>query len=175
MERYAIIGGPCSGKSTLIAQLKEKGHPVLEEIARKVLSERKDRRLDEEEQITRQKLIFLNQLKEESRLRSSYAFLDRGILDSLAYQNYLLGEVFPDNFQEAKKIPRYKEIFLLDRLPFENDGLRVESGDDEAQRIHECIVNEYRSFGYRPVPVPVMSSISERADFILNYTGRKND
>ena len=58
-------------------------------------------------------------------------------------------------------------------LPFEDDGLRVESGSQEAQEIHEMIISAYKETGYPLIYVPVGSgpkeqAIKQRADYVLD-------
>ena len=57
-------------------------------------------------------------------------------------------------------------VFLLDRFPLKNDGVRVESSDADAQRIHDMIGNTYSSHGYSPIRVPIMP-VEKRVEYIL--------
>ncbi|MFA5258833.1 MAG: ATP-binding protein [Candidatus Pacearchaeota archaeon] len=171
-KKYVLTGGPCCGKTTLINELANAGYFVLGEVARGVIEQRKDMPLDYQEHFTRQTLIFDCQVKLEEKISGDFAFLDRGIFDNFAYQMHLLGKVIPSQIELAKNHPRYDKVFVLERLPFENDGLRIEKGDDEAQKLHDLIFQQYESFGYHPISIPVMS-IQDRVDFILNHVGGK--
>ena len=63
---------------------------------------------------------------------------------------------------------RYDLVFLLDRLPFEKDGLRIEKDDLEAGKIHNLIWRTYEDYRYLINRVPICSSIGRRTDFVLD-------
>jgi len=85
----------------------------------------------------------------------------------------------PDFMYDAQLRGRYNHVFVLDRLPFVDDGLRIESGDEEAGEIHDKIVGVYEEFGYDVVRVPIFDGrdlsegVGKRADYILEKL--KND
>jgi predicted ATPase len=60
---------------------------------------------------------------------------------------------------------RYASVFILDQLPLELDGARI---DDEAYTVllDEWLVRDYSALGYRLVRVPVLSP-QERLAFVL--------
>ena len=162
-KRYVITGGPCSGKSTLVDAIKERGFLTVDETAREFLKENPG--------IRGRDLVmgvFRRQIEEESALERypNEVFLDRGLVDVAAYSRFWLGEV-PREIQEAGLSCRYQKVFALDRLPFVSDGIRVEKNDAEAERIHRLIIQTYKEHGYEPLGVPVMS-LRERADFVIN-------
>lgn len=168
--KYVITGGPSCGKTTLINELKQRGFPVLEEIARQVLEERKHIPTTPEEWETRQHIILTRQIEQESKINQT-TFLDRGICDIVAYSNHFLGYI-PEAVKNTPLSDRYSKIFVLDMLPFEHDGLRVESGAEEAQEIHEKISLAYQEYNYQIINVPIFpepkeSAIKQRADYIL--------
>ena len=140
----------------------------MHEIARQVLGERKDIPLSRDEWKVRQQIIYKRQIEGEKQYTGTL-FLDRGSIDAVAYSRHLLGYV-PFNEQS----PDYHLVCNLERLPFENDGLRVESGDEEAQIIHNKIMETYVEYGYSLLYLPVFDaptleeSISKRADHLLS-------
>ena len=179
LKKWVLTGGPCSGKTTLINELKQRGFITLDEIARKVFEERKGFALDATEMAERQRRILERQLDAERGLEGKYdytdehndvvhdAFLDRGLVDCVAYAHTAFGFV-PDDFYKVPLRMRYGGIFVLERFPFVNDGIRAEKDDAEAQKLHDSIINCYCAYGYRPVIVPRMGA-AERADFILEH------
>lgn len=160
MRRYVITGGPCCGKSSLIDLFESKGLSTLSETAREVLENKGNESYHE-----MQLKLFTKQLEKEEPNGDGRVFLDRSAVDSIAYCNLYLGYI-PQEIQDFNLRNRYDRVFIPDRLPFKPDSERVESGDEEAQRIHEEIHRVYKSFGYDPIPIPVIS-IKERGEFIL--------
>ncbi|MDH3353268.1 MAG: ATP-binding protein [Nanoarchaeota archaeon] len=165
-RKIVLIGGPSSGKSTLIGELGKRGYNVMNEVAREVIGERAHIEATPDEITTRQGLIYVRQVEAEKC--AGLIFLDRGVLDIVAYSNHLLGYT---PFEVVD--PKYDRICSLERLPFVDDGLRVESGDEEAQMIHEKILDVYREYNYSLLSIPVIKSgsleesVSKRADYLL--------
>jgi predicted ATPase len=62
---------------------------------------------------------------------------------------------------------QYRAVFIFDRLPLKKDGVRTED-EALAAQIDAGLEADYRSVGYRPVRVPVLS-IEKRTDFVLEY------
>jgi predicted ATPase len=60
---------------------------------------------------------------------------------------------------------RYASVFLLDRLPFLQNGARIED-DVIAVLLDEWLARDYSAFGYCVVRVPVLSP-QERLAFVL--------
>lgn len=167
-RKIVLIGGPSSGKTTLIKELEKRGYNVIHEVARSVIEKRLHIPAIRPEIEIRQRLIYEKQLQEEEGC-SGLTFLDRGTLDGISYSEHLLGHV-PFEVSASD----YQMIFNLERLPFVDDGLRVESGDEEAQILHEKILKIYREHGYELVYVPVFDastmeeSVSRRVEYILS-------
>ena len=94
-EIVVLIGGPSSGKTTLIEALKEKGHTCYPEVSREVIREAQEQGI---EQLFLEKPLLFSELLLEGRKRqfkealneeASIVFLDRGIPDVLAYMHYI--------------------------------------------------------------------------------------
>ena len=90
-------------------------------------------------------------------------FLDRGIPDALTFYRYIGLDpnlILPDCFQH-----RYASIFLLNRLPYQKDGVRA--GDDAvADYFESWTLKDYIALGYNVVRVPVLPP-EGRLAFIL--------
>lgn len=167
-KKYVLTGGACSGKTTLLHELKKMGFNVLEEVGREVLKERKNFPLTLQERILREEIIFQKRLEREKEFeqKNSILFLDRGLVDSIAYSNHHLGFV-PKQILDYDLRNRYDLVFILERMPFKQDGLREEKDDIEAEEVHNKIIKVYQSIEYSPIFVPIIS-VEKRADFILN-------
>jgi predicted ATPase len=160
--RVVLAGGPCCGKSTTINELKQRGYNTLEETARIVIEEgifHPSRGAGEfQEEILRRQILKEEQIKETT-------FLDRSALEGMAYSLLIMNKI-PKAFFNYNFHNKYDLVFLLDRFPLKTDGVRVESSDEEAQKIHNMISQTYLLYGYNPIRVPIMP-IRERADYIL--------
>ena len=164
--KCVLTGGPSCGKTSVIDFLRSMKYSVLDEAAREVLDSCREGSYEEKEIE-----IFERQLRREEEFEGGLVFLDRGVVDVLAYSNIYLGYL-PERFRDFDFSGRYDGVFVLERLPFVDDGVRVEKGDEEAQRIHEEIIRVYKGEGYEPITVPLMS-IGERAEFILKHVKNK--
>lgn len=166
VKKIVLTGGPCSGKTTTIKELENRGFPVIHEAARKVISKNKNLPL-----IEFQRKVFEIQLEQEKSKSDEIVFLDRGILDGVAYLRIGLRYIpqFLDSYDFRNK---YDHVFLLERFPLVLDGERLESNDNEAENIHNHIFQAYSDYGYSPIRVPRMS-IEERINFILNNISLK--
>ena len=91
MKRYALAGGPSSGKTTLIEALRDAGFSVADEVARAVIQDGFTGD-SPKEVIARQKEILTRQLKLEASVAED-TFFDRGSVDGLAYCQHHLGRI----------------------------------------------------------------------------------
>jgi predicted ATPase len=165
---HVITGASCSGKSTLIDQLADKGFQTFPEAARQYFERElaKGRTIDEirEDLTTLTCQVYDLWVKLNSGLRTTeITFLDRGLPDALAFYRFAglnPNEILPDCFQY-----RYASVFMLNRLPYQRDGVRA--GDDEtAAYIEAWMLRDYSALGYNVVRVPVLSP-EERLAFVL--------
>ncbi len=170
MKKIVLTGGPCSGKTTTIQKLNKLGFLVINEIATEVILERQNIPLSKEEFLKRQDLIFERQLfkeKEYQKGNNSILFLDRGLIDGLAYTIFYAGEEAIKKYDFDFNKKRYDLIFSLEQLPFAKEGFRIEDSEEEARRIHRDILNLYEKYGYELIFVPKMT-VEERVGFILD-------
>ncbi len=178
-EIYVISGGPSTGKTETIKEIRRRGYKVLQEAARKVVATDKRFIRKSIKQINIkdfQNAIFdfqLKQIKDLKKLKhTKHVFSDRGIGDTLAYYIVHNLKLPREKFDIAKKL-RYKKIFILDSLDFyKQDTLRKET-KKEQELIHDSIIKMYKRLGYKPVFVPFMG-VKERADFILSRVKNLN-
>jgi len=170
-EWIVITGAPSSGKTSVINDLKARGYDVQDEVAREYIEacisrglSMQDIRADGGMDLQRQ-ILRLKTAREAVLSPKETVFLDRGIPDSMTY--FRLAGLDVGAAREAAAYFLYDAVFLFDRLPVVNDGVRIE---DEvlASEIDQMLMRDYRSLGYDPVRVPVMP-IAKRTDFILNF------
>jgi len=165
---HVITGASCSGKTTLIDLLADKGFQTFPEVGRQYFKREfaKGRTIDEirvdRPTLTRQ--IYDLWIKLLRGLQAAeVTFLDRGIPDGLTFFRTAgmdPNEILPDCFKH-----RFASVFLLDRLPYQQDEVRA--GDDETATFFESwTLRDYVALGYNVVNVPVMPP-EERLAFIL--------
>lgn len=103
-------------------------------------------------------------LRVEQGLRADdVLFLDRALPDALAFcraNGLNPNEILADCFHH-----RYASVFLLDRLPIKQDGVRFHD-DLTADLIDEWHARDYSALGYDVVRVPVLAP-EERLAFVL--------
>lgn len=178
LNLYVISGGPSTGKTATIQDIKERGYKVLPEAARIVsLTDKRFigktiKEINANQLSQFQKAIFDFQKEELSKLNGEKPiFLDRGLGDTLTYYRVNNLKIPEDELEYAKKV-RYTRIFILDFLDFyKKDELRTES-KEEQEKIQKEIIKMYKELGYKSIIVPFMS-IKERTDFILKKIKKK--
>jgi len=171
IKKYVITGGPCTGKTTTINNLKKQGFFIFEESARKVLKTKfKDKHSKEIDRDFFQRKIFELQEEHFNKANNSnkqIVFFDRGVGDTLAYYLFSKLKIPKDLLEKAKK-QRYTKIFFLEPLNFyEKDDIRQES-KKEQKKISEAIIKSYSQLGYDIIKVPIMS-INKRIEFIKGF------
>ena len=173
-EIVVLIGGPSSGKTTLIEALKDKGHTCYPEISREVIREAQEQGI---EQLFLEKPLLFSELLLEGRKKqfnealketSDIVFLDRGIPDVLAYMHYI-GDSYPAFFDKACHDHKYTSIFVLPHWKeiYISDAERYENYE-QAVLIHEHLVETYKKYGYTIIEVP-KDSVENRVDFIMKH------
>ncbi|MGB5420364.1 AAA family ATPase [Algibacter sp.] len=174
-KKIVITGGPGTGKSTLVNELINRGHICLEEISRQVILDAKKEGID---QLFLTNPLLFSELLLKGRQQQFFeadiyenktVFFDRGVPDVLAYMDFI-GDAIPENFLDCCKNITYNLVFIL--KPWEaiytSDNERYETFD-QAEKIHDHLVNTYKSHNYKLIDVP-FGTVNERADFILKMS-----
>jgi predicted ATPase len=164
---HVITGAISCGKTTLINMLADKGFQILPETSRQYIEREvaKGRTLDDifSSQADERAMTDMQQSAEFGLQATDVVFLDHALPSYLWFWR-LIGlnpnELLPDCFHH-----RYASVFILDQLPLELDGARIE---DEAYTtlLDEWLVRDYSALGYHVERVPVLSR-QERLEFVL--------
>lgn len=172
IKKIVITGGPGTGKTSIINELKKRGHICLEEISRQVTLNARKEGIDQ--LFLTQPLLFSKlllegrekQFKEADSSSKEFVFIDRGLPDVLAYMDYI-GDDYPDRFVESCQTHVYDLVFILEPWQeiFVSDTERYENFD-QAVKIHHHLFNTYERFEYKLQDVP-FDTIENRANFIL--------
>ncbi len=172
-KKIVLVGGPGTGKSSVLNELSKRGFMCMEEISREVTLNAKKEGID---QLFLEKPILFSELLLEGRLQQytnannideSIIFFDRGIPDVEAYLKFSNTEI-PKIFSENSQKHKYNQIFYFHPWSeiYKPDNERYETFEQSTE-INQYLINTYKSYGYQLIDVP-FGTIPERVDFILN-------
>ncbi|PJJ06914.1 putative ATPase [Flavobacterium sp. 1] len=172
-EIIVIIGGPGTGKSSIINGLVAKGYCCYPEISREVTLEAQKRGIEQlflEDPLLFSQMLLDGRIKQYNNAQNEphqWVFIDRGIPDVVAYLDYI-GDDYPNHFIDACKENAYTKIFILPPWEeiYESDSERYENFD-QAKTIYKHLTKTYTNYGYDLIEVP-KDSIDNRILFILD-------
>lgn len=162
-----LTGCSGSGKSATLVRIAELGYTTIPEVARQLMlaaSEISNGILPWKDLEQFQAMVFHQQLVLEQPVCNTLVFMDRGLIDVLAYSRAM--EVPELTLSRSMNLcDRYMAVFILDPLP----GITTprELGVP-SQLIQSALHDTYVEFGYHLRRVPVMP-LEERAQFILDH------
>ncbi len=164
---HVITGAASSGKTTLIDILANRGFKTAHETARKYINQElaAGRTLEEifghhdtEMRIEEMQLGIEHELN-----ANDVVFLDRALPDSITFRR--LAGLDPNEILQKCFHHRYASVFILERLPFQLNGARIEA-DTYTVLLDEWLARDYAALGYEVVRVPVLSA-EDRITFML--------
>ncbi len=173
-RKIVITGGPSTGKSTVINELKNRAFTCFDEVSRDIIKEAQQEGIEQlflaDPFLFSRKLIEgrLKQYHEADKIDKPLIFFDRGIPDVNAYLRYIKQDI-PEEFEKiTKEHPYDRLVFIMP--PWEDiyttDAERYESFN-QAQLIHNKLVNYYKELGYYLIFVP-FGPVEKRVDYILD-------
>lgn len=172
-KKIVLIGGPGTGKSSVIAELNKRGYSCKPEISREIILDAQKKGIDQlflTDPILFSRLLLKGRIKqftEANQSNAKFIFFDRGIPDISAYLDFSK-TTYPKEFKVKNKTYIYDFIFHFKpwKAIYKNDNERYESFE-EANTIDQFLLKTYKDLGYPIITVP-FDTISKRADFILN-------
>ncbi|AYM58123.1 AAA family ATPase [Agrobacterium fabrum] len=174
MNRFIILSG-CSGggKSTLLAELAQRGLATVEEPGRRIVIEETRNGGTALPWIDMQAFArrAIAMALEDRRVtpKEGLVFFDRGLIDAASALHHISGDRFINTLRDTH---RYNSlVFLTPPWPeiYRSDDER-KHGFDAAVEEYERLVQDYEGLGYDIVVLP-KSAVAERADLILTRIG----
>ena len=172
-QKIVLIGGPGTGKSSIINELISRGFYCKQEISREVTLEAQKKGIDQ--LFLTDPLLFSNLLLEgrekqfldTNNSKEEIIFFDRGIPDVHAYLEFYNTE-YPAYFIEKSNAYLYTKVFMLPPWKdiYTSDNERYENFN-QATKIHHHLKKTYQNIGYKICNVP-FGTIQERTNYILN-------
>lgn len=172
-KKILLIGGPGTGKTSVLNELIKQKYFCLPEVSREVILEAKQKGID---QLFLTNPLLFSELLLEGREKqylnavdsnSKIVFFDRGIPDVHAYMDYFKTD-YPTTFVEKSKQYKYNKVFHFSpwKEIHTTDNERYETFE-ETKTIDTFLVKTYLNLGYKIINVP-FGNIKERTNFILN-------
>jgi predicted ATPase len=168
---YVLTGGPSSGKTTLLEELRRRGYNTVQESSRQYIEDRLAQGYSLKEIRNDEKKFQEEVLKKMHALhktldKNAVTFFDRGYHDATAYLKYY-NHPLEKFVEEIGKQANYAKVFVLDLLPYKKDEARIED-PKIAEGLHQSLINTYKNSGHEVIKVPVMP-VNDRTDFVLKH------
>ncbi|MGJ8684344.1 MAG: AAA family ATPase [Nonlabens sp.] len=169
-KRILLIGGPGSGKTTLIQHMESQGLLVHHEISRQVILEAQEKGIDQlflTDPLAFSNSLLAGRINQFNNAVSGLNFYDRGIPDVPAYHVFT-GDPIPDDYLAACNEYIYDMVFLLPpwKEIYQSDNERYETFE-QAQTISDILKEFYERFNYKPIVIP-KGTIEERYSFLIS-------
>ena len=170
-DRFIVLSGCSSGgKSTLLEELRRRGHAVVEEPGRRIVQEElasDGRALPWRDLAAFARRAIAMALADRARMHehAGLVFFDRGLIDAASALESAGGE--PVLAALAAEHRYNEKVFLTPPWPeiYAHDPER-RYGFDAALNEYERLEKTYPALGYEVVILPKVS-VGERADFVL--------
>lgn len=177
---YIVIGGPGMGKTSVIEELKKRGHATIQEAATDVILYMQGQGIAQPWVAPdfQTKISLLHAAREliAEQKQKPVVFFDRGPVDSLSYMLFYNSphqHRLVDLIENVLARKMYQPtVFYLEELNFcETTEVRHEDLS-EAKKLGEKFIEDYASLGFTVIKIPSMS-VKHRVDAILAYVSKE--
>jgi predicted ATPase len=171
---HVVAGGPCSGKTTLLKELRRAGYRVERETAEEMIEAGVASGLSAEEVRAdpvawQREMLTRDYERFENLPTNEVVFTDTSFIEDLVFSERA-GLAIGPNTEAWLQAKRYRRVFFLAPLDgYQTTVVRMESAD-LAHRISEDVRARYETYGYDVVDVPVMP-VAERVEWVLRRVG----
>ena len=171
--RFVVITGSSGGgKSTLLAELRRRGHAVVEEPGRRIVKDEVASGgsalpwIDLAAFGGRAVTLAMND-RAGADPDAAWTFFDRGVVDAAGAVEHATGEPLFRTLGEAHRY--HGSVFFAPPWPeiYVNDPERRHSFE-AAQTETEWLIDAYTLLGYRLIFLP-KAEVAQRADFVLSH------
>ena len=171
-QKVVLTGSPASGKTTLINRVNHPEISCYSEVSRTIISAAQANGAQRpflENPLAFSEAIFESRLHDYFNVsKTPVQLYDRGIHDVVAYLHEL-GDDVPCGMEEDCMNFTYDKVFIFPpwKAIFEQDAQRVE-GFNEAEKLHNALVETYSTFGMECIEVPRVSLVKRLAFMLEN-------